>query len=88
MFYVDDIIFGYNNDESSHKFAQEISKEFEMSKIGELTFFLGLQITQSQKGMFITQSKYLKEMLKIFGMDESAPVSTPMTTNFKLKKKD
>jgi hypothetical protein len=49
MVYVDDIIFGCNNDESNHKFAQEMSKEFEMSMIGELTFFLGLKITQSSK---------------------------------------
>jgi hypothetical protein len=88
MVYVDDIIFGCNNDESSHKFSQEMSKEFEMSMIGEITFFLGLQITQSPKGMFITQSKYLKEILKKFGMAESAPVSTPMTTNCKLNKED
>jgi hypothetical protein len=51
---VDEIIFGCNNDESSHKFSQEMSKEFEMSMIGDLTFFLGLKITQSQKGIFIT----------------------------------
>jgi len=57
--YVDDIMFGCNNDESSHEFAQEMSKEFEMSMIGELSFFLGLQITQSLKGIFITRSKYL-----------------------------
>ena len=43
--YVDDIIFGINDDENNHKFAQDISKEFEMSMVGELSFFLGLQIT-------------------------------------------
>jgi hypothetical protein len=52
--YVDDIIFGYNNDESSHKFSQEMSEEFEMSMFGEIIFLLGFQITQSLKGMFIT----------------------------------
>ena len=81
MVYVDDIIFGCNNDESNHKFSQEMSKEFEMSMIGELTFFLGLEITHSLKGIFITQSNYLKEILKKFGMDESASVSTPKTTS-------
>ena len=84
--YMDDIIFGCNNDESSHKFAQEMSKEFEIYMIGEITFFLGLKITQSLKRMFITQSKYLKEILKKFEMVESAPIITPMTTNCKLNK--
>jgi hypothetical protein len=86
--YVDDIIFSCNNDKSSHKFAQEMSKEFEMSMIGEITFFLGLKITQSLKIMFITRSKYLKKIIKMFGMDESAHVSTPMRTNDKLNKED
>lgn len=44
--YVDDIIFGSNDDEIGHKFSQDMSKEFEMSMIGELSFFLGLKITQ------------------------------------------
>jgi hypothetical protein len=61
-----------------------MSKDFEMTMTGELTFLLGLQITQSPKGMFITQSNYLKEILKMFGMDESEIVSTPMTTSCKL----
>jgi hypothetical protein len=59
-----------------------------MYMIGELTFFLGLQITQSPKGTCITQSKYPKEILKKFGMAESAPVSTPITTSCKLNKED
>ena len=64
--YVDGIIFGCNNDESSHKFAQEMSKEFEMSMIGELTFYTGLQILQKPGGIFISQGKYLRDMLKRF----------------------
>jgi hypothetical protein len=65
-----------------------MSKDFEISIIGEINFLLGLQITQSSKGMFITQSKYLKEILKKFGMVESAPISTPMTISCKLSKED
>jgi hypothetical protein len=45
-----------------------MSKEFEMSMIGELSFFLGLQIKQLKDGIFISQSKYLKDMLKKFGL--------------------
>ena len=62
--YVDDLIFGCNNDKMSHEFVEVMAREFEMSMNGELSFFLGLQISQSSKGFFISQSKYLKEMLK------------------------
>jgi hypothetical protein len=58
-----------------------MSKEFEMSMIGELSFFLGLQIKQLKDGIFISQSKYLKDMLKKFGLDNAKPIKTPMATN-------
>jgi hypothetical protein len=59
-----------------------------MSMLGELSFFLGLHISQSNKGIFISQTKYIKEMLKKFGMEDCAPVSTPMITGCKLRKDD
>ena len=59
-----------------------------MSKLGEFSFFLGLHISQSSKGIFISQTKYIKEMLKKFGMEGCAPVSTPMITGCKLRKYD
>ena len=62
--------------------------EFEMSMIGELSFFLELQISQTTEGIFISQSKYLKEMLRKFGMTDCALVGTPMTTSCKLSKDD
>jgi hypothetical protein len=86
--YVDDIIFGSNDDRMSQNFAEEMQKEFEMSMLGELSFFLGLQISQSSKGIFISQTKYIKEMLKKFRMEDCAPVSTPMITGCKLRKDD
>lgn len=86
LVYVDDLFFASNNDEMSHEFAQNMSKEFEMSMIGELSYFLGLQVSQTTVGMFISQTKYLKDMLKRYGMEECAPMSTPMTTNCKLSK--
>jgi hypothetical protein len=57
-----------------------MESKFEMSMIGELSFFLGLQITQRSEGMFIFQEKYLREMLKRFQMEDSKPVGTPMVT--------
>ena len=59
-----------------------------MSMLGELTFFLGLQVSQSKKGTFISQTKYIKEMLKKFKMEESKPVSTPMVIGCKLSNDD
>ena len=64
--YVDDIIFGSDNDELSHIFAKDMQKEFKMSLLGEFTFFPGLQISQLGKGIVISQTKYIKDMLKRF----------------------
>jgi hypothetical protein len=62
--------------------------EFEMSLLGELSIFLGLQICQINQGIFISQTKYIREMLKRFGMEDCKPFTTPMKTNFKLSKDD
>ena len=62
--------------------------EFEMSLLGELSFFLGLQIRQNNQGIFISQTKYIREMLKRFGMEDCKPVITPMQTSCKLSKDD
>ena len=58
-----------------------MASEFEMSMIGELCYFLGLQIKQMKNGTFVSQGKYIKDMLKKFGMNESKAISTPMGTN-------
>jgi hypothetical protein len=86
--YVDDVIFGSDDDRLSHKFAKDMQSEFEMSLLGELSFFLGLQIHQSNQGIFIYQTKYIIEMLKRFGMEDWKSVITPMQTNCKLSKDD
>jgi hypothetical protein len=88
LVYVDDIIFGCNKDSLVQWFASAMESEFEMSMIGELPFFLGLQITQRSEGMFISQEKYLREMLKRFQMEDFKPVGTPMITRCKLSKDD
>ncbi|GJR22817.1 retrovirus-related pol polyprotein from transposon TNT 1-94 [Tanacetum coccineum] len=58
--------------------------EFEMGMMGELNFFLGLQIKQLKDGIFFNQSKYVKEMLKKFGLEDSKPIKTPMSSETKL----
>ena len=68
--YVDGIIFRSDDDRMSQKFAKDMQSEFEMSLLGELTFFLGLHKSQLHDGIFISQTKYIKEMLKKFGMED------------------
>ena len=58
--------------------------EFEMSHMGELTYFLGLQIKQLKDEIFINQSKYIKELLKNYNLENSKSISTPMAVNTKL----
>jgi hypothetical protein len=72
----------------SQKFAKDMKNEFEMSLLGELSFFLGLQICQSNQVIFISQTKYIREMLKRFGMEDCKLVITPMQTSCKLSKDD
>ncbi|GKB56661.1 retrovirus-related pol polyprotein from transposon TNT 1-94 [Tanacetum coccineum] len=78
--YVDDIIFGSTNPDFSKCFANLMKNNFEMSMMGELKFFLGLQVHQSLRGIFITQSQYVIELLKKHGLDECVSMSTPMAT--------
>jgi hypothetical protein len=79
--YVDDIIFGLTNQDFCEKFRKMMASEFEMSMIVELSYFLGLQIKQMENGIFVSQGKYIKDMLKKFGMDDAKAISTPMGTN-------
>jgi hypothetical protein len=76
--YVDDIIFGSTNQDFCEEFKKMMASEFEMSMIEELSYFLGLQIKQMKNGTFVSQGKYIKDMLKKFGMDDAKAISTPM----------
>ncbi|GJY81269.1 retrovirus-related pol polyprotein from transposon TNT 1-94 [Tanacetum coccineum] len=78
--YVDDIIFGSTNLDFSKRFANLMKNNFEMSMMGELKFFLGLQVHQSPRGIFISQSQYAIGLLKKHGLDECVFMSTPMET--------
>jgi hypothetical protein len=86
--YVDDIIFGSNLTTLRRKFATKMKEEFEMSMLGELSFFLGLQVNQTKNGIFVSQTKYIKDMLKKFQMEDNKPMSTPMVTGCKLSLED
>ncbi|GJT68692.1 putative ribonuclease H-like domain-containing protein [Tanacetum coccineum] len=85
--YVDDIIFGSTKRKLCTEFEKLMHKKFQMSSMGELTFFLGLQVTQKDNGIFISQDKYVDEILKKFGFLTMKIASTPMETS-KLLLKD
>ncbi|GJX82009.1 retrovirus-related pol polyprotein from transposon TNT 1-94 [Tanacetum coccineum] len=78
--YVDDIIFGSTNPDFLKHFANLMKNNFEMSMMGELKLFLGLQVHQSPCSIFISQSQYAIELLKKHGLDECVSMSTPMAT--------
>ena len=67
-------------------FSNQMKHEFEMSMFGEIKFFVGLQVYQLKHVIFITQSKYIKEILKFFALEDSKHVSTPMIIGHKLSK--
>nr|GEV17006.1 hypothetical protein [Tanacetum cinerariifolium] len=78
--YVDDIIFGFTNPKISRKFEKLMHSKFEMSMMGELKLFLGIQIHQSPRGIFINQAKYAQEIFKKHGMTSCDSVGTSMAT--------
>ncbi|GJT88159.1 retrovirus-related pol polyprotein from transposon TNT 1-94 [Tanacetum coccineum] len=82
--YVDDIIFAAYTPELCDLFSKIMCSKFKMSMMGKISFFLGLQISQSPKGIFINQSKYTLESLKKYGFDSCDPVDTPMVEKSKL----
>ncbi|GJR52557.1 putative ribonuclease H-like domain-containing protein [Tanacetum coccineum] len=84
--YADDIIFGSTKKELCNAFGKLMHEKFLMSYMGEITFFLGLQVQQKKDGIFICQDKYVDEILKIFGFTEVKTASTPMKTQKPLLK--
>jgi hypothetical protein len=78
--YMDDIVFGGSSNSLVARFAKDMSREFEMSMMGELQFFLGLQIKHSKEGTFMHQAKYTKDIVRKFKMEDSKAMVTPMST--------
>nr|GEZ70169.1 hypothetical protein [Tanacetum cinerariifolium]GEZ70204.1 hypothetical protein [Tanacetum cinerariifolium] len=84
--YVDDIIFGATNKSLCRSFKNLMKDKFQMSSIGELTFFLGLQVKQNKDGIFISQDKYVTKILRKFRLTEGKSASTPIDTEKPLLK--
>ncbi|GJY03632.1 retrovirus-related pol polyprotein from transposon TNT 1-94 [Tanacetum coccineum] len=82
--YVDDIIFASTKPDLCETFSKVMCSKFKMSMMGKLSFFLGLKISQSPKGIFLNQSKYALESLKKYGMETCDPADTPMVEKSKL----
>nr|GEX37534.1 hypothetical protein [Tanacetum cinerariifolium] len=84
--YVDDIIFGSTNKDLCKAFEKLMKDKFQMILMGELTFFLGLQVKQKQDGIFISQDKYVAEISRKFGLIDGKSASTPIDTDKPLLK--
>ena len=84
--YVDDILFGATNESLSQEFSKLMCSEFEMSLMEELNYFLGLQVHQMKKGIYLHQSKYTKDLLDKYNMSGSKAASTPMSSTLSLDK--
>nr|GFB81005.1 uncharacterized mitochondrial protein AtMg00810-like [Tanacetum cinerariifolium] len=76
--YVDDIIFGSSNPQLCREFEALMPEKFQMSAMGELNFFLGLQVLQKEGGIFLSQDKYIGDILKKFGFSDVISSNTPM----------
>jgi len=86
--YVDDIIFSSTNASLCKEFSKLMQEKFEMSMMGELKFFLGIQINQCKDGVYVHQSKYTKELLKKFKLEDCKEMNTPMHPTCTLSKED
>nr|GEV39854.1 hypothetical protein [Tanacetum cinerariifolium] len=84
--YVDEIIFGSTNKELCKAFEKLMKDKFQMSSMGKVTLFLGLQVKQKPDGIFISQDKYLAKILRKFGLTEGKSASTPIDTRKPLLK--
>ncbi|CAM8899909.1 unnamed protein product [Rhodiola kirilowii] len=86
--YVDDIVFGSNTQKLVDQFVEQMQKEFKMSMVGEMNYFLGLQVIQKKDSIFISQSKYAKNLIKKFDLEKASHKRTPVATHLKITKDD
>ncbi|KAL0375548.1 UNVERIFIED_CONTAM: Retrovirus-related Pol polyprotein from transposon RE2 [Sesamum calycinum] len=86
--YVDDLIYTGNNEKMIQDFKEDMMKTFEMSDLGLMHFFLGIEINQEKEGIFICQRKYTETLLKKFKMESCKTVTTPLVTGEKYQKED
>lgn len=86
--YVDDFIFMDSSNKMNEAFKTHMMAEFEMKDLGLMSYFLGLEVHQTQNKIFVSQSKYARDMFKRFSMENSSPVATPTSHGEHLCKED
>ncbi|KAJ4724698.1 Retrovirus-related Pol polyprotein from transposon TNT 1-94 [Melia azedarach] len=84
--YVDGLIFTGNDELMFTEFKNSMKDEFDITDLGMMRYFLGLEVLQRSYGIFISQKKYALEVLKWLGMDKSNSVNNPIVPGFKLMK--
>ena len=84
--YVDDVIYTGNDKELMNDFKGSMKEEFDMTDLGKMKFFLGVEVTQNKEGIYISQRKYALEILQKFGMEHCNATKSPMVPGFKLTK--
>eukprot|EP00253_Pinus_taeda_P004706 PITA_04706 len=88
VLYVDDVIFTGNDDQLIKNFKSVMKEEFEMTDMGFLRYFLGIEVDQNEKGFFISQARYVNQVFRIFNMQECKAVITPTVMGLKLSRED
>jgi hypothetical protein len=88
LLYVDDMLITGDNLEHICHVKQHLSKEFQMSDLGPLSYFLGIEVQQTQKGFYLSQSKYIQDLLDRSGITDTRTVATPMDLHLKLRPKE
>ncbi|CAA0357000.1 unnamed protein product [Arabidopsis thaliana] len=86
--YVDDLFVTGTSLDVINKFKQEMSSNFDMSDLGKLTYYLGIEVTQHKEGIILNQTRYAQKILEEAGMKDCNPVHTPMETGFKPSKSE
>lgn len=84
LVYVDDIIVTSSKQEAISALLKDLNNDFALKDLGELRYFLGIEVTKTHDGILLTQQKYTNDVLQRVGMTDSKPVATPMSTSEKL----
>lgn len=88
LVYVDDLIVTGNNQDFVSKFVAQLSQRFSLKDVGNLHFFLGVEVIPTKSRLFLSQHKYMRDVLEKFHMAEAKEVQTPLATNVQLKLND
>jgi hypothetical protein len=81
LVYVDDIIIASSSEQATKALLQDLQKEFALKDLGDLHYFLGIEVTKIKNGLLLTQEKYASDLLQRVGMSNCKPVATPLSTS-------